>query len=380
MSVLTINKKAITEDDGQRLIDQTCALRTPLGVPTEFIRPEEFEGYVHNFKKPFLKTLFSAFSDLSAQWNATKKGLSFLNHGGVGQEHPKSLDYSIGVSAEILNKARDPRKKYFADSLRIPEEQFEEHAHCYSPDTYRQPKSNLVKSFSGEVSSKNLMEKALQIESLDNPLPGTDAQLQFFVLWHEIAHGVGAGEPQADAMAAVVTRQAFESSYVLRAWSDYRALETMLYCAEPDDSKNIKGIAEQYGWPTVEVVDHVARLPQVTIDQMSEDDIRNIRFQKFDHMTESVLEIGRRLREKTGEEAFKARDFGALERAALDVCEDEDFGAKEQQILKRFALACRRFSVGEEAYTNEEELTPEELLESERAQPLTFMPGEHIPE
>lgn len=379
MSLLQINKKVITEEDGQLLIDQTCSMRAPLGTPTEFIRPEEFDRCSVKPKNPYLSLLTSCFSTLRMEWKAIKKTSSFLSQGGYGREHSRSEELSVGVSGEIISKVVDPRKKYLADSSSIFEEGFEKKAHYYSPDVYKQPKSSLIKMFPNNASCKDMMGHALKASFMKRSFPGFDAQVQLFVLWHEIAHGAGAGEPQADAIAAVVNRQAFEDHNVLRVWSDYRALSTILDCSHPNKAEVIEGLGK-YGWPTVEAVDYIGGLPQATIDQMSEGDIKNIRFQKFDHMTESVLDIGGRLRRKAGEEAFKARDFEALERTALELCDDEDFGVKEQQILKRFALACRRFSVGEGAYTNEEELVTEELLGSEGAEPLSFTPGEHIPD
>lgn|GEM_PF-2723350 len=275
MSVLQIDKKAVTEADGQRLIDQTCGLRTPLGTPTEFVRPEEFKGREINVKNPYLYLLVSSINNFFAGLRAIKKTLSYLSKGGYGRKHPASEVLFVKVSDEILNKACDPRKKYLVNSLCIREKQFEKHAHTYSPDTYKEPKSNLIKMFSPDASSKVLMEHALEIPCLKYSLPGLNAQWQFFTTWHE---------------------------------------------------------------------------------------------------------IGKRLRRKAGVEAFKARDFEALECAALEVCKDEDFGKEEQQILKRFALACRRFSVGEYAYTHEEGFVPEELLDSELGEALTFKPGGYVPD
>ncbi len=45
MSFIQVDKKAVTEEEGQALIEQTYALMRPLGTATMFIQPKDFEPH-----------------------------------------------------------------------------------------------------------------------------------------------------------------------------------------------------------------------------------------------------------------------------------------------------------------------------------------------
>ncbi len=199
-------------------------------------------------------------------------------------------------------------------------------------------------------------------------------------LWHEIGHGTGAEEPQTETMAAIVTRKAFEESTCLSAFADLRAHRAVLRHDNIDkDSHIMVPEREVYGWPMVEVDDYIAQLSQETIDAMSEEDVMNIRHQPFAHLGNSVRMVAALLRDNF-EEAWVTGDLKQLGTAAGEIKNSPILKDDEKQIAARFQLACERLYYGAPAYEEGNDFIDEELLESERKQPLTFKPGEFIPE
>ena len=162
MSVLQINKKAITEADGQRLIDQTCCLRAPLGTPTEFVRLEDFRRYETGIKTPYLHSLVSKFSDAVSVSKAMLKATRFVHEGmdyrsaGIG-EYFSALRNVRDVSFDILNS-------YFGTMWTLKSKGYKEYADNYGPEDYKQPKAALIKVLPRDVPSGNLIGHALEIK------------------------------------------------------------------------------------------------------------------------------------------------------------------------------------------------------------------------
>jgi hypothetical protein len=69
---------------------------------------------------------------------------------------------------------------------------YQDFADRYSPRNYIQPLYNVV------VTGNSLQQDFMKDQNVPVPYP-----LHFLSEWHEIAHGTGAGEPQADMMQLI---------------------------------------------------------------------------------------------------------------------------------------------------------------------------------
>ncbi len=365
MSFITIDKKAVTQEDGAALLEQTYALSDPFGVPVGQVRPDDFEPFDTNL---------SAYAQYKLRIRNVIKvepiAKKYIYN--VSEESRPYIDMSTEKTiAQLVVALHDPMIGYKANARPYYEKGFGGHAHNYDPKTYKPPRSAIIFTPSLHASGTGMVSFFLNTV-LEKPLPGSNEQWQFKTAWHEIAHAAGAGEPQAEVISAVVDRKAFENSDEIRVWADYRALGSV-FC---EDAR----VLQKYGWPMVEANDYIAGLSDAAVDCLDEVQIRDIRFQKFDHLAESVHNVGVKLKRAAGVEAFGSRDFGALQQSALEVRRGKGLGEVERRILTRFALACQRISTGVDAYGDGASLIDEELLDSECARPMTFTSGEFVPE
>ena len=104
---------------------------------------------------------------------------------------------------------------------------------------------------------------------------------------------------------------------------------------------------------------------------MTEEDIKNIRFQKFSLLEEDVISVANSIKLEN-EGLFNSKDLIKLEKIALEIAERISADVDRAHMCTRFALACRRISEGESAYD-------EVLTDPTETRMLTFEPGEHIP-
>ncbi|MFP4098220.1 MAG: hypothetical protein ACLFP8_03585 [Alphaproteobacteria bacterium] len=162
-------------------------------------------------------------------------------------------------------------------------------------------------------------------------------------------------------------RKAFDNVSVLKSWADLRVIQ--LLTSRSDKTAHL------YGWASVDVLDHFTRMSDPKVDGMDMTDIISMRYQRFEYpdltFSDSRAECSFDIWERPG-------DF-------LDLIKDHlnygGYNDADRQILSRIALAVNRFIIGEEAYGSDTaDLIDRQLLESERTAPLTFTPGEYIPE
>lgn len=366
MSYIQIDKKAVTEEEARAFLNQSYSLEKPLGTTTLFIRPEDFPSQSEAGKQSVLfkaiNNLKRIFKTKTATEGALSKKLAPFKYLDIDNEFNELQKIALR-SIEQAQKSTDDVFDHAIHNLSVPK--FAQSAEEQVQDTYMQPFFSVV-----FPPDKDLKFAEMLAMSELNFMTETPSQFPFTVLWHEIAHGAGASEPQADMIAATVTRQAFENNHMISGIADVRAFHAVVY------SSNKKG----YGWPMVEANDYVMSLPEETIDTMSEQEIKDIRFQKFDHLAETVSEVNRLLKKQVGL-AFYDPNLLGLAEAAQKLRKDINLSLTDnhKQILTRFELATRRLHRGAVAYDKRYDLVPNELLQSERAEPITFTPSEGAP-
>lgn len=385
MSFIQIDKKAVTEAEGQALIEQTYGLTHPLGTATLFFKPDEFPAHWLEKMPGILHDPLSRFSKNTAiRDELTERIRHFYMEGHLDHLDIESCGESMRrlyasvreVGAQILKARLKPST--FEHMGADPHENDYNAPHITFAETYRPPLNSKIMLPFGQVSGDALHKMILKQDDTDvtPPRPGLDSQYHFMGVWHEIGHGTGAQEPQTEAIGAIATRKAFEDNTCLSAFSDLRAFHAFMKHDKVDDSLPQR---EVYGWPMVEVNDYVKHLPQKTIDAMSEDEMINIRHQAFAHLGANVEMVAHMLRSED-EAAWNARDLQALGAVASDIKKSPILEDVEKQIAARFQLACERLYHGAPAYEEGNDLIDEELLESEHHAPMTFKPGDYIPE
>ena len=369
MSYLTINKKAVSPDDARKLLDQTQALPDSFGIPTHVLHLKDFEKYVLGTRK----AVFGFKSDELRDAVVARIG-----------KHPEPVRPGWGLKA-LFYRRGDISDRVFEN---IREMFYEinsanpacstyplrhDKANFYKPGTYQNPQFGVILVPKQSMSANYFRDECLDVVSplYQSSLPGMDEAWQFHTLWHEKAHVTGAGEPQAEMIASLVTRQAFVDQRFVATQADLRALETIL----------LPHRAAGYGWPTVEAIDYAMTLPQERVDAMSEGDIRDVRFQSFNQLNKTVAHVAKLIRRQYGYNPIaNYPQASRLEEIARKFRHSNTLNDTANQILARFELASLRVGRGSGAYDEGAAGIPEKLLESERAKPLTFKPGEYIPE
>ena len=187
------------------------------------------------------------------------------------------------------------------------------------------------------------------------PLAVDSEATRYQSICHELGHGAGGDEPQADKFAALMTRRAYRDDACVRVVADMRAVITvgsaleMLTSSKPVPRAN--DYIEEYGWKTVDANDSAAALPQHVIDAMSDEDILASTRETFPEPREKTMALASLLH------AFIDRATGAhikdisaaadrLESRVGDLTEDKAV----QAMAARYALAARRLARGAAAY------------------------------
>ncbi len=356
MSLIQIDKRAVTREDARRLLDESCVLHDPFGVPTVVYRSEDFslaEIDQHRTERQ-IEERFGALS---------KADPSLGIYRMVIGERVLGFLREFVQARGIFNAVSVPCKTHHSD---------ERDAHYYDPEKYRPPAANAVVLPSIKATmSLPMTEMDYRINHHD--LSGFVEQWQLRTLWHEFAHGTGAGEPQADAMAAVVLRKACPDQRVLSAIADHRAFRSIFHYFSFEER-------EDYGWGVVEANDYIASLPDETISGMTEEDIVDMRFQRFVAHAETVVRLGERLSAMDGYR-FRIEDPVFFSNAAAELLAgDNTLRDEARHILARFRLACERIPRGSAAYKPDNDLIDPELLAAAQEPPITFIPNEYIPE
>lgn len=390
MSIIQIDKKAVTEEDARAILDATYGLKDPLGIPTLFLRPEQFSPHWLERWPPFLKAALKdtvAVSDKIE--NEVKHAVDdFLKSGALDQlgridgavsrVHLQAATdkYASAIAQTRLNPHLDRAVTYiqYVD-LRKPQ-------HSDSFD-YESPLHATIIAPHANVTAYNVIHNMIEgAKGLAQDLPGTNAQFQFNQLWHEIGHGVGADEPQTESIAAVMTRRAINGTAVLEVSADARAVRSIFrHAMDRRDSREMSRIVperEKYGWPMVEVNDHIATLPEETIATLTEDQIIAMRFQPFDHKGETVKQVADALK-AADSRGYRTRDLHTLEQTAQKILKSGALDANGHQILERFQLATHRLTIGIAAYMPAHEDIEAQIERIKTKPPVTFTPGEWIP-
>lgn len=384
MSLLKINKKAVTDVDGLVLFQHSLALQEPLGTPTIFMNdvdiPDDASTVFGLFKRRALQKRSERFLEDAVRLRYGREyssemlplikravvtsGNSFL---GINISKPGACAYPVTHVAESAFHASDT-----------------------DPDHYKPPLFNLVYMPTTEGKAGAAVFENSYMEKQGN-FPGSFGQWQMFLLWHEIGHGTGAGEPQSDAMSAIVCRQAFEDTNFLRAMADHR-MAKVFNCLLRYDGLYSEGMPaeDDYGVPTAEALDHINNLSERSINALDEDTIRRISFQKFDHNNTVPMRVARILYQQQMEAGRRRpiREEGqATDRALLDyaqsakeVLSEGDLKDAEEKILRRAGLAFTRIAHGAKAYEDDTDLVPEEFRESDMQAPTSFDKGEFMPD
>ncbi|MGH1374964.1 MAG: hypothetical protein ACRBCK_01340 [Alphaproteobacteria bacterium] len=305
-------------------------------------------------------------------------------------------EYSGQMMPHIKNAVVSSGNTFFGISLKKPDpcaypvrhiKEDALHASDSEPDNYKVPLFNLVYTPSMDESGALLFENTYADK--EGSFPGAASQWQMFLLWHEIGHGTGGGEPQSDAISAVVCRQAFEDTTFLRAMADYRMAKVFNCLLRYDGiyAEGMQGV-DNYGVPTAEALDHINNLSESSVNALDEDMIRNISFQKFDHCNSVPMNVARRLhyqqlemgrRRKYNEDGI-ITDNVLLNYAdsARELVSKGGLKVAEEKVLRRAGLAFTCITHGSSSYENNMDLVPDEFFESEKQEPVTFDKGEFM--
>lgn len=391
MSLIQTDKKAATDFDARVMLEATYSLQDPLGTPTLFLRPEHHSAHWIEYWPSILR---DALKDTVGPSHTIEREVrsavdDFVKSGAL--ESLDNVDRAVsearlGHSVEMFAKDIAKSKLNMASaSMRAYTQRRDfEKPHSVGEESFQPPMQMTVITPHEELSTAVLMNQLTdRATGLSDDLPGTDAQYRFNALWHEIGHGTGAAEPQTEAIAAVMTRRAIEGTAVLQVNADARAVRAVFRHSteRPDILNPGETIADntKYGWPMVEVNDHIASLPQSTIDQMSERDIAAISFQKFDHMEDTVTEVAEKLK-AINPAAFRTKNLSTLDAAAQYLRDSSQLSEEGEQVLTRFQLAARRLNVGTAAYMPDSRYIDEALRKVQDKDPLTFEAGDYMPE
>ncbi len=385
---LSIDKKAITEQDGQALLDQSYALTRPLGIATMFIRPEEFSPHWLEGKPSLVKSIIRPFDknakmrdELTDKINAFYEG-GHLSHLSAEEqdEAMRRFHENVGTIADLVARTRLNPKSFNEMGAVAHNSDFSKPDEK-SPETYKSPISSMIIMPMQETMETSFISEMIGEESQTaKDFSQSNSQIHFMALWHEIGHGLGAGEPQTEAISAMVTRKAFEDTEALGVFGDIRAyVAIMQHNQMPEDSRIIIPEREEYGWPMVEVNDYVRNLPADKIDKMTEGDIVNLRHQSFNHLGRNIQMVAEMMRDNN-EEAWLLQDMKGLGEIAGDLADSPFLEDGEKQIARRFKLACERLRLGASAYREGNNFISSDLQQADKQDPLTFTPGAYIPE
>lgn len=393
MSLIQIDKKAITQDDARALVDQTCALQDPFGIPTFHVRDRDYVqmpygmGFLpkDKIRDAITQTVGARVDEFLEEYSSNPNYINLdidrvrAVTGVVGAHIYDNLKHGV-FNAQSLPVATSPASLsnlIFNGSFRIA-------AQNQDPEEYQEPEFCFVVTPASPQSLGSLkndyISRGFQNGSVArSDLPGFPEQYQFATLWHEIGHGTGAEEPQTETMSACVSKKAFENTAFLSARADLRALDAIAHGGKrtfPLIGTTFKNI---YGWPMVEANDYVQNLPQSTLSDISEEDIKAIRFQKFDHLARDVQKVSDLLRANTqglDDIAINDKAFKTLAHHAGALSSTADLTDNQLQIMTRFQLACARLYHGAAAYEDGNDLIDDVLLQSERNTPITFDPND----
>lgn len=331
--LITTSKKAVTEDDAQRILDESysfCEQHSPYDVPVLILRPEEFADCVDgtpidygNVQSLYAQRL-SVF--LKSHNLSDTSMLRSLTNGR--QINP--------VTVNLVNANRDKDVMYsgiFSSA---------------SGNGKLQAPFAVIQAPKATMTAKDRLAYMLDMEvaNLASSYPGAPAHWQFLDLWHEIGHATGAGEPQTDKMAAILARKAFADASFLQMEADIRYAKAVLYSHD-------KYIVNEYGWGMGDAIEDVLAMPEQAITDITSSEIKNMRADAYNSFSSDVRHVGRMLRAEIGKKHFVADHLPDIARTTTSLLRKGVFGeaaSKRYEIASRFALAAERLSQGNDAY------------------------------
>ncbi len=343
-----INPAAILEDSYQN--------QNPFGVPTIVFRSEEFLGFSKKQGR------LHRFSRADMVDHIRERLNEFFNHqSGISSPQKDNIveqyvaEASEQVLVQIVSNLVVPQHiqsgciPFPFKSINGP------FAHQCPENDFEEAMSGLVFTFPEFVNGKAYGESMMSLSEGELPdMPGSVEEWQFLLLWHEFAHTTGAGEPQADKMAAIVTRKAFARSDVIRALADQRMVTSVL---NHHQDINVR----YYGLPLVENLDEVAAMSQEQVRAFNEGDVKDIRFEKHDYREHKVKGFGQKLARVFPSvfEDIRTKKRPTSMDCLVDFKQEAErlIGDGELQndsdatlIANRFVCAIDRLSVGKSAY------------------------------
>ncbi|MBI1300522.1 MAG: hypothetical protein GC137_02590 [Alphaproteobacteria bacterium] len=356
MSFIQISKKAVTEADARALLDASFALSNPFGVAVIHLSGRFACAQVEKDEFDATKARVVDFIRQNAP-KACVKGVVAATNMWVNDTFPEDNT--------ILN-----RHEFGAFCMQVRPDDLVDYGDRHDdPSTFEKPEAALIVMPNSDITVTKMQSHFFATKL--KPLPGSTAQGHFHTLWHEYAHAGGGNEPQADAIAAVMCRRAFRNNQYLQVHADQRAVSTVLW----------KGTRQRYGWGCVDATDYGFNLASGVAEGMREDDIENIKFQKFDPLIQTVGEVYDKLLEHDVTYAVRAGcGFTEMAGAAISALHHTNLSEQHGRILRRFQLACTRLSIGRAAYKEGNDLVDPELLASSEEPPISFKPGQYIPE
>lgn len=172
---------------------------------------------------------------------------------------------------------------------------------------------------------------------------------------HELGHGAGGDEPQADKFAALMTRRAYGDDSCVRVVADMRAVITVASTLDilSSDASLPRALdyVEGYGWKTVEANDSACVPSQKDINAMSDEDIMASTRETFTEPYKKTMALATLLqpfmRKATG--AHINDISAAADKLAESVSAMTD-DADVQAMAARYALAARRLAGGAPSY------------------------------
>lgn len=331
MSILRVHKKAITERDAQKLLEATYRIPNPFGFRVHHIANENF----YTDDETAIKTLCDVFK------------ASTEEQVGLPVENSNIFRPFVENDSSLRDRySQNVHQGAFLKETRMELATINGDAEVFTRFIVGLPENITVKEFLGGYVKKEL------------DTPENRILLRYFTAWHENAHLTGCLEPQADAIGAIMSRQAFENTASLRIMADARMIETLQ--ENPD-------IWKKYGWQTTEALDFIINLDQATIDSLREDEIWEIALMDFNNRKEETAEAVSTLLHVYHDEHPEEGDeisIAKLAKVSARVLKAKFFeaGSLEQSFLTRMDIALQR-SANAELYNDEylQSLTTKDL-------------------
>ncbi len=355
MSLITTTSNLSAEVDPVKTLHDSLRKERPFDVPTIVLSPEEFSEFSTQSGK------LHRFSRVDMVAHMQHRLSEFFN-----RQHDIPSEIANSITEQYINQASEQVLVTVANNLIVP--QYVQSGCILLPfkgiegpfahqldDRYQEASSGLVFTFSRSVSGRAYGESVMSLAEGELPeMPASDEEWQYLLLWHEFAHTTGAAEPQADKMAAIVTRKAFDRTDIIQAFADQRMVTAVL-------NHHADIHVSYYGLPLVMGLDEVASMPKRQIDSIDNIDLINIRFEQHDYKAEQVKSFGQNLASEFPEKfddirkkrkpitmsvlsAFRDKSEWLMDNTELQDDPDTSY------IAGRFMTAIDRLSVGVRAY------------------------------